>query len=358
MRPRADSDAPTLRSQATPTKGKFGIGSSKPAPAPVAAPASKAAPARRFKSRFNDSDDEDDGPTTFRSRFADSDDEDDGPSDLTPVRGIPRRAGDDDDSTDLEEEGDDEGFSGRATQQPPVPTAQDIAKAMWNGQKVPGMAQGQGQGSALASGSMRSEMNEADQAKHAPGEKADVMLGRSSTEKRGKRGFFGMGRKKGDDGEAPIQEEQPASSSVVRVSTAEHERPMSPMGTPTRPGKLQKRTSSARPNPNPPPTLNQRPNSRRILSDSWPLPPPIPPSATENAPVRPVSSDGVNMPKTMRGKGAPAPPNAPRPALGKRNSTMETSYTSNTAAPDGAAGGKAGKKKKFSMLRRAFGLKD
>jgi len=60
----------------------------------------------------------------------------------------------------------------------------------------------------------------------------------------------------------------------------------------------------------------------------------------------------------MRGKGAPGPPNGLRPGLGKRNSTMETSYTSNTAMADGAAGGKAGKKKKFSMLRRAFGLKD
>ncbi|KAK3080632.1 hypothetical protein LTS18_014610, partial [Coniosporium uncinatum] len=220
---------------------------------------------------------------------------------------------------------------------------------------VPGMAQrqGQSQGSALASGSIRSEIPNAEQGAYGQGEK--------STERRSKRGFFGMGKRRGDGAEGPIPEEQPISSPIVRINTADQERPMSPMGTPTRPGRLQKRTSSTRPNPNPPPprpTANQRPSSRRVLSDSWPLPPPIPPSATENAPVRPVSSDGVNMPRTMRGKGAPGPPNGLRPGLGKRNSTMETSYTSNTAMADGAAGGKAGKKKKFSMLRRAFGLKD
>ncbi|CAN9243408.1 unnamed protein product [Alternaria alternata] len=88
-------------------------------PKPSKAPKQKAPPAKAskaaFKSRFADSSDEEDDarPSRFQSRFDDSDDDEPAdytlPPGLAPVRGIPRKAGEEDgDSTDLEEEADDE----------------------------------------------------------------------------------------------------------------------------------------------------------------------------------------------------------------------------------------------------------
>ncbi|CRG87717.1 Woronin body major protein [Talaromyces islandicus] len=64
-----------------------------------------------LRSRIVDSDDEGDGDrNVFHSRFADSSDDDEPlPSNLTPVRGIPRRRGElDRESTDLEDSSDEE----------------------------------------------------------------------------------------------------------------------------------------------------------------------------------------------------------------------------------------------------------
>jgi hypothetical protein len=100
-----------------------------------------------FRSRFVDSDDEDDSPPSrsvggfFRSRFADSDDEgDDGGlirADLTPVRGIPRRSGrNDGDSTDLEDEDDEAEDPRKASRRrekvvkPAVPDSAEVDRAM------------------------------------------------------------------------------------------------------------------------------------------------------------------------------------------------------------------------------------
>ncbi|KAM3416195.1 hypothetical protein BST61_g7801 [Cercospora zeina] len=142
--------------------------------APAAAPKQKASTSK-FKSRFVDSDDSEDESTAarpaFRSRFADSDDSDD--VELTPVRGIPRRKGQDDgDSTDLE---DSEDESNRRplprTQErqktPLVPDPADVDKAMDAARKKLGMSNGftsppstpqkqdEKQGSTLAQGSLR-----------------------------------------------------------------------------------------------------------------------------------------------------------------------------------------------------------
>ena len=92
----------------------------------------------RFQSRFaNDSDDDEMPRRAFASRFEDSDDDLDvilpkveataRPSGLPPVRGIPRRAGEEDgDSTDLS---DSESFIEPASPLPPVPSARDVHKA-------------------------------------------------------------------------------------------------------------------------------------------------------------------------------------------------------------------------------------
>lgn len=129
--------------------------------------------APRYKSRFADSDDEDDDApkrSFFKSRFADSDDEDGGPApssvrkaDLTPVRGIPRRKDrEDGDSTDLEEEDDAPrrkgGKKGGLTQDPA-----EVDKVMALARRNLGMAespaapsnQGPHEGALLQKGSLR-----------------------------------------------------------------------------------------------------------------------------------------------------------------------------------------------------------
>jgi hypothetical protein len=140
-------------------------------PAPAPAPRVSAPKASKFKSRFADSDDSDDGAPQrsgghFQSRFADSDDEDDDvftSSRLAPVRGIPRTKGrNDGDSTDLSEE-EDAPFTGREKFNTPlVPDPSDIDKAMEAARKKLGMPAptttapaAPQEGTALKSGSLR-----------------------------------------------------------------------------------------------------------------------------------------------------------------------------------------------------------
>jgi serine/arginine repetitive matrix protein 2 len=112
-----------------------------------------------FSSRFADSSDEDDDSRTprFQSRFADSDDDEPSnyklPPGLAPVRGIPRRQGDEDgDSTDLEEEVDE-------TPLPTASAAKEIGALAISNSQTNGNANGQG--ATLAAGSLRDS-------KHAP----------------------------------------------------------------------------------------------------------------------------------------------------------------------------------------------
>ncbi|EKG14734.1 hypothetical protein MPH_08009 [Macrophomina phaseolina MS6] len=123
-----------------------------------------------------------------------------------------------------------------------------------------------------------------------------------------KRSFFGLGKKR--RGSVDVQ---PQAAGVD-----------SPPVTPASPSsKLQRRNSQG-----------------RRTSESWPLPPPIPDEVPSKASVRPTTSDG-----------SPA-----RPRLGKRQSTG--GETAESEPVDNVAIGRSGKKKKFPMLRKAFGLKD
>ncbi|KAF2085356.1 hypothetical protein K490DRAFT_58753 [Saccharata proteae CBS 121410] len=301
----------TMRDNKPPVSHARFSGMSKPAKAkPV-----KSASTPLFKSRFNDSSDEEDSRPTYRSRFADSDDEDDSPaspipSGLRPVRGIPRRAGDEDaESTDLsdEEASDREARAPVATNKPPpVPSSKDIEAAS----SAP-LTNGQGKitpaGIALAKGSLR-----------------DSKWANTDSPRKEKKPFFGLGGGK------------KRSSSVAPSLNTVDGRPTSPSSPGG--GKLQRRSTPS-----------------RTPSESWPLPPPIPDDdrTLRGTGGRPTTSDG-----------APGR-SVERPALGKRQSTG--------AAPGGSAGpytirdpktgrdvviGKAGKKKKFPLLRKVFGLTD
>jgi serine/arginine repetitive matrix protein 2 len=278
----------------------------------------KAAPVKAikapFKSRFADSSDEDDDarPARFQSRFDDSDDDEPAdytlPPGLAPVRGIPRKAGEEDgDSTDLEEEADDETPNVVAQPAPAANATNGNAGA---------------QGTALSAGSLRDS-------KHAPASSSGAP-GKAKT----KRGFFGLGKKKTAQPEAAQ-----LHSDAVQNVPAPDEIPMPPtqrnrdMTHPMTPIDEDKEFGE--------PTLTSQrsPKLQRRKTPEWPLPPTI---GTDD---RPMSSDGV----------APRRP---------RFANRQSSAVSNVSAPivdaqgRSVSYGRSGKKKKFQGLRRVFGLND
>lgn len=280
--------------------------------------ASTPAKSKAFKSRFADSSDEDeDRPTRFASRFADSDSEPEPyelPPGLAPVRGIPRKAGEEDgDSTDLEEEAEDT-----------RPSTSAVTNGHTNGTSAV-------QGTALAAGSLRDS-------KHAPP---------SATKE--KRGFFGLGKKKkvpvtpaATSAQTPqaLQPASPTSDIPLPPETRNRE-----LGGPLTPiGEDEDKELGASPKTVlASPQVKQSPRSPKLQRRStpdWPLAPP-PPITGEQ---RPMSSDGV----------------ARRPRFGRRQSSNVSTATSPVLDAHGrsVSFGRTGKKKKFQGLRRVFGIND
>ncbi|KAF1988743.1 hypothetical protein K402DRAFT_373009 [Aulographum hederae CBS 113979] len=365
MRDSGASAAPTLRTKPPQKSSKLGFGSPK---AKGASPVAKPPPQqqRRFKSRFNDSDgDEDDVRPAFRSRFADSDDEDDDiPTTLTPVRGIPRRAGqEDEDSTDLEDESDNEAHVRPVTAHPAIPTPEDVNAAHKNGKPQP-------EGAALAAGSLRNGDVAAEQNKG------------DSKEKKSKHKwkFPGLGGGKKKDKSAPsapapaVADTNMPPASPTRPSTAQ------PVPVAARPGgragKLQKRhssytgplptaapavpaepvaevpappTTTTAPTSTPAAPTTAKPDIRRVTSDTWPL----------SAPSSPTTATH-GFRKSLRTA------SVARPEIGSRRNTAETTMSDGAVLGEGSGGRESvvgvrrdgGRRKKFPMLRRAFGLRD
>lgn len=311
----------------------------------------------RFKSRFADSDDEDEGERPrrgfFKSRFTDSDDEDDDvfiPADLTPVRGIPRRQGQNDgDSTDLEDEDEDETPSKTSRRRqkmntPMVPDPNDVDKAMEAARKKLGIAeptaQDNSQGSALRTGSLRQESVE-------PSE---------PTPEKKKRGFMGSILRRNRNSTASVPQVR-SSVSEINVSSnpeapaepsSETARPQSPIASPN--GKLMRRSSGQQvpktrmrrgdsnySNATAPPAVGE--SFSAADRDNWPLPPAVPkiPAHLAGGDDRPITSDGANNSVVRFDVGADEGMEPQRGAVYSR---------------------RTGKKKKFGMLRRAFGLND
>ncbi|KAL6711664.1 hypothetical protein ACN47E_004598 [Coniothyrium glycines] len=268
-----------------------------------------------FQSRFADSSDEDDDqPRRFQSRFADSDDDE--PTDyklppgLAPVRGIPKRTGEEDgDSTDLEEEAEEKPRVQSTSAANHVNTSQTKGKA-------------NGEGKILASGSLRDS-------KHAPALPSFEAGAKSKT----KRGFFGLGKKKST----------PAQNSTVDLPALQQDIPLPPsqrnrdLGLPLTPIDEDRDFDT----PATSPAAKKSPKLQRRSTPDWPLPPP-PFLGIEN---RPMSSDGV----------APR-----RPRFQKRQSSQISNVTAPVVDTSGrsVSYGKSGKKKKFQGLRRVFGLND
>ena len=312
MRGSVDSGTPSLRpslKERTKSPSRFaGFGRSSKAKA-----TSSLATGRRG-SGFSDSSDDYDVRRPFRSRFSDSSEEDlptKATVDLTPVRGIPRRIGEEDgESTDLPDSS--EGESSRI-----ATTAAATTKA--------------NEGSALASGSLRPKSGQGVTGKD--GGNGFVGKAPGQREKK-KRSFFGvLGRRKDTakvqkvEGESGARLDTPLERTKAEIRSSK-EIGMAPPTSPTSP------TASSRPK------LVKKSTAKSSASGSWPLPP------TFGVGARPATSDG-----------APGPSTTERPDLGKRWSTA-------IELPDAAKQQATvtlppkEKKKRFQRLRKAFGLDD
>lgn len=354
----ADSGVKTLRGP-----NSMRSSSAKAQSRPVSAPRQRASTSNigsKFRSRFADSDDEDDRGTAqkssfFRSRFADSDDDE--PSggiiraDLTPVRGIPRRQDQQDgDSTDLSDEDDEEdarkASRGRSKQTKPiVPDPTDVEKAMaaarrnlgmTNGSAAPGTAP-VNQGSALSKGSLRKPEQE------RPTSPASEFSPK-------KRSFMG----------SILRRSRTHSNASQQIPISSPPPPLPTQATPAspRPGKLQRRTSTATQDYFN--NTNQKTNNAQT-PEEWPLSPPPRLGDNQN---RPNTSDGAS-----RHEQAVRLARSMRPDIGRTQSSEtapvggpgHVGFADDVKGMNGTANGyssKTGKKKKFGMLRRAFRLDD
>lgn len=258
-------------------------------------PAPSAALTSRFKSRFASDSDDEDVPRVFHSRFEDSSDEEPKPLNLRPVRGIPHKT-DEEDSTDLEDSSDEEAKAKQSKVQ--------ISSPKTDGAESAGLRR-------RSSGSGRD-------------------LSKSSDLPSPKRGIFGRLRNK------------KPKESLSRVSKSAAESPA------RRDTHLERSQAELRNGRNEPDLakgkLQRRALPSRIASDSWPLP------DKTDVDDRPNTSDGLGMDAnevtsdTAHG----------RPGLGVRENTSST-LKSEGGTP---IYGRSGKKKRFPMLRKAFGLHD
>jgi serine/arginine repetitive matrix protein 2 len=334
MRHSTESQTPTMRPQPQQRRssslfGRRNKDKSPPRGAPL--PLTK-----KIISRFGDSDDDDDArPRVFKSRFEDSSDDEAGPVKYRPVRGIPRKA-DDGDSTDLEDSDDEQKTASKAK-------AQALAV---------NTAQANGAGGATEMPSSPT----------------------SSTAKKG--GFFSRFRSKKEkdhssisrlggtiaERNARLEHNQPAmvaakeeeNISSPRKIRREDKKQASRLGFSSieeRDRVLEEtrmKLEEARDQPNdmtrPVLSTQGRETPTRIMSDSWPLPPKMP--VIEEG--RPNTSDGVDLPYSQSDANL-------RPGLGERAPTTDTLRSAGGTPIYGRTGKK---KKRFPMLRKAFGLQD
>lgn len=256
------------------------------------------------KSRFAaDSDDEGGRQSqAFKSRYADSSDEE---GDLRPVRGIPRR-NKDDDSTDLDDSSDEEA-SRKKKAVPVVPSSPQISERPTSPMSM------ESKKKRGLFGRMKKDKDEPPVPALAPVATINGKDKASGKKPKQNAESAGLGFDSDAQKEALIEQTRQKLLAASGQAT-------SPTQSPN-PGKLQRRQTP-----------------QRIMSDSWPLPPKIPDD--EETPTRPYTSDGPSTPT--------------RPELGRAPSSATAA-----SSPTGSGStGKTGKKKRFPLLRKAFGLKD
>jgi serine/arginine repetitive matrix protein 2 len=329
MRQSTESQTPTMRGEPQQQRSSSLFGRRKTKSPPPPQRSNPLPLTKRITSRFADSDDEDDAaPRTFRSRFEDSSEDEAGPIKYTPVRGIPRKA-DDGDSTDLDDSDDEkkapsmpqalaintaQAYSGgRNADLPSSPTSSTAKKGgffrRFRSKKEKEPDSKSRLGGTIAERNARLEHNQP--AVQAARQEENISAPRKnsvSDKKQASRLGF-----------SSIEERD----RVMEQTRLKLEEARDQQGDMTRPGLS---TSG-----------HQKPE--RIMSDSWPLSPKMP--AIDEG--RPNTSDGVDLPFADS-----------RPGVGGRQPTTDTI---------GSAGGtpvygRSGKKKRFPMLRKAFGLDD
>ena len=313
MRTSVDSGPRTLKNQESYQRSSSFTGFGKSRPKSAGAPVLS----RKVKSRFADSDGEDAAsPKLFNSRFEDSSDEEPEPVKFRPVRGIPRKI-DEGDSTDLEDSSDLE---------------KEIEKSRAAAQATPAVTTLSENGVVKASDTMQSPVKE-------------------------KKSFFGRFRNKKEKDKNPRMSRAALESSVqtqayLDQARTEMERAKSP--------ELEKAKSEEPSVPespsSPAPVVQRRLTPRRIMSDqytpermpseSWPLPPKI--GAADGD--RPYSADGVASASSPVIAGAEYRPGMPQ--------RQNTASTVRTAGGTPVYSERTGRKKRFPMLRKAFGLYD
>ena len=324
----------------------------------------------RFRSRFNDSSDEEDTkrPTAFQSRFDDSDDEDSTRPRLAPVRGIPRQSNiPEGDSTDLADTEDED----------KVPPMRNMGRRNAKAQSLPPLPNGStakhAQGAVLASGSLRSntssqgslrqnarqtdQVNGTLQAKHRRHHSLSSTLG---FHKSAKHTTAGTGLTT-PPAQSPIL---PGSPATTRSSVSTSRLRL------RKPGFFHRKNKS---------TAEAVPPVPPLPSAAWPLPDnytfgspkvqkqsvrPPPLSRTSftttvsgagRLPERPQTSDGTTGITSPASTAIRLPmAGAARPQMARRTSTAMTA----TSAHGTVVSMRTGKSKKFPRLRRAFGLVD
>lgn len=345
MRDNVDASKPTTRtslrgssidSSRPKSPSRFGFGRSSKAK-PV-----DPKPTSRFSSRFGDSSDEDERRPAASSRFADS--SDDEPTDLTPVRGIPRRI-DEGDSTDLDDSS--------------VENAHPAVQPKMNGTKP--SLDTKPEGLALATGSLRVASGDGPTAAMGTGLHAK----KAAEKDKKKRSFFGgLGSRRRDDPsrikkadiESPARRDTPLERSqterVLATGGPKGERAFGPNSLMVKPVTnterpvVGSRTSSMQNSPKSP-KLQRRNTPKTVPTAneiSWPLPQSPAGVTTSAQDGRPQTSDG-----------AAGANGAGRPDIGTRRTTFQGVPPPPTAP---LVVGKTEKKKRFGMLRKAFGIQN
>lgn len=321
--------------------------------------ATESKPTSHFSSRFGDSSDEEQGlPTMSSSRFADSSDDDDEPKGLTPVRGIPRHSNEGD-STDLDDSSEEK-IPGPAT--PQVEAKGSSIRNGTNGIQAPAVASSEG--TALATGSLRN-FSGAQPPTAAMG--MGLQAKKSAEKEKKKTSFFGsLSRKKRDESVtssksdigSPTRRDDPLERSkadrmtiIPEVSESSgralESKSIATVGTQRTDTTLPpgSQTSLVQSSPKSP-KLQRRNTPKRITSSndiSWPLPQTS--AYTASTPPRPRTSDGPSTNK-----------DDVRPSLVLRHSVQASVRSPGANGALSASMDPAAKKKKFSMLRKAFGL--
>ncbi|KAL2220106.1 hypothetical protein M432DRAFT_298912 [Thermoascus aurantiacus ATCC 26904] len=311
----------------------------------------------QFMSRFDDSDDEGESRRRrmFRSRFEDSSDDEPQLTSLRPVRGIPRRQGAyDGDSTDLEDSSEDEAHRATAARRPS--TAAPAEPSEIAAARVRGMTQ--------------AELEELLAQSRRKGKSG--LFRRLTLSKRSRRHrAWGIHK---SELESPARRDTPLERSRFELEQMR--------GDPFLNGSYGQVVTTVTAEPPPPsPKLQKRSSLLLMASDSWPLRS-LGSKATDSSPraeqehdqkglsrslsERPQSSGGTVRNGSTNGDGRPGTvaglvegeASANRWSTGLPSKIHDRNDMDSLGTASDVVLGSNGRRKRFPLLRKAFGLRD